>query len=211
MSRTHGVARSGSTPQTETAARKGREYARGLRNVVDIEVHPATGQLWVATNERDDLGDNMPADPVGPIMEGANYGWPFCYWNGSGWVADTRVPAGNPGCTGLTTYNGVQAHSAALGISIYGYGATQFPPEYAATAFTGLHGSWNHSTGVGYKVMRLPAPDGQPVAAEDFVTGWLTGRQQAWGRPVDTQIGADGALYISDDSAGAVYRVWWTG
>ena len=119
------------------------------------------------------------------------------------------MPAGNPGCTGLTPYNGLQAHTAPLGIALYTAG--QFPAEFAGSAFVGLHGSWNHSSGVGYKVMRLPAGDGVPGAAEDFATGWMTGPQQAWGRPVDTQVGPDGALYVSDDAAGAVYRIVWVG
>jgi glucose/arabinose dehydrogenase len=190
----------------------GREYARGLRNVVDLEFHPETGQLWGVTNERDQLGDDVPPEPVGPIAEGGDYGWPYCYRDGSRWVADPRVPARNPNCQGLTAYNGIQAHAAPLGITLAP--ARQFPPEYHRSGFVGLHGSWNRSEGVGFKVIRVPIVNGQPQPEEDFVTGWLTGPQgpaDAWGRPVDVQPGPDGTLFISDDRAGAVYRVVFTG
>lgn len=90
----------------------GREFARGLRNVVDLSFDPASGMLWAATNERDALGDDIPPEPVTPVNEGADYGWPYCYWNGDSWQVDARVPSRNPRCEGLTRYFGVQAHSA---------------------------------------------------------------------------------------------------
>jgi glucose/arabinose dehydrogenase len=186
------------------------EFARGLRNVVDLTVKPDSGEVWVATNERDALGDNVPPEPITAISPGQNYGWPFCYWNGSAWAVDTRVPARNPACTGLTQYYGLPAHSAPLGIAFYTQ--TRFPADVAGSGFVALHGSWNHSTGVGFKLVRFPFAEGAPQPAEDFVSGWLTGRpQDAWGRPVDVQEGADGALYLSDDRAGAVYRIAYTG
>jgi glucose/arabinose dehydrogenase len=189
----------------------GGEYARGLRNVVDLEFQPETGQLWGVTNERDLLGDDVPPDLIGPIQEGADYGWPFCYWDG-GWTVDPRVPARNPGCGGLTVSFGIQAHSAPLGLTFAG--AQQLPPEYARSAFVGLHGSWNRSQGTGFKVIRVSIVDGQPQSAEDFISGWLTGPRgpgDAWGRPVDVQVAPDGSLFVSDDTAGAVYRVTFTG
>jgi glucose/arabinose dehydrogenase len=189
----------------------GAEYARGLRNVVDLELHPGTGQLWGVTNERDALGDDIPPEPIGPIVEGSDYGWPYCYWAGAAWVADTRVAARNPSCQGLTQYYGVQAHSAPLGLSLAA--PAQFPPDYQDSAFVGLHGSWNRSEGTGFKVIRVPIVGGQPQAAEDFVSGWLTGPRgpnDAWGRPVDVQPAPDGSLWVSDDGTGAVYRVAFT-
>lgn len=186
----------------------GREYARGLRNVVDLELHPQTGVLWGVTNERDQLGDDIPPDPVGPIVEGADYGWPYCYWDRSRWVVDTRVPVRNPDCAGLMEHYGVQAHSAPLGLAFMT--GAQFPAEYRGSLFVGLHGSWNRSEGTGFKVIRVPVINGQPQSAEDFVTGWLTGPRgpnDAWGRPVDVQMAPDGSLFVSDDTAGAIYRV----
>ncbi len=191
---------------------RGQEYARGLRNVVDLQIHPETGQLWGVTNERDQLGDDIPPEPIGPIVEGADYGWPYCYWDRSRWVVDGRVPRSNPSCQGLTPYYGYQAHSAPLGMTFYT--GTQFPPEYQGSAFVGLHGSWNRSEGTGFKVIRVPVVDGQPQPAEDFVAGWLTGPRgpaDAWGRPVDVQTAPDGSLFVSDDGAGAVYRITFTG
>jgi glucose/arabinose dehydrogenase len=189
-----------------------REYARGLRNVVDLTINPSTGELWGATNERDNLGDDIPPDPVSSIGGDANYGWPFCFWNNGSWAVDPRVPARNPGCSGLTVYNGIQAHSAPLGLTF----STQsgFPIELAGSIYVASHGSWNRSSGVGYKVQRIPIADGVPQPAQDFVSGWLTGTrgpQDAWGRPVDIQDGPDGALYVSDDLAGAIYRVYYVG
>lgn len=186
----------------------GREYARGLRNVVDLEFQPQTGILWGVTNERDQLGDDVPPDPVGPIVEGADYGWPYCYWDRSRWVVDTRVPARNPDCSGLTEHHGVQAHSAPLGLAFMT--GNQFPADYRGSLFVGLHGSWNRSEGTGFKVVRVPVVNGLPQPAEDFVTGWLTGTRgpnDAWGRPVDVQMAPDGSLFVSDDTAGAIYRV----
>lgn len=189
-----------------------REYARGLRNTVDLAINPVTGELWGAINERDYLGDDIPPDPVTAIYDGADYGWPYCYWDGSRWRVDTRVPARNPSCTGLTNYYGIQAHSAPLGIDFYTQ--AQFPGDYWGSAFVGLHGSWNRTDATGYKVIRIPFIDGQPQPPEDFVTGWLLsqrGPANSWGRPVDVQSGLDGALYVSDDQAGAVYRIAYTG
>jgi glucose/arabinose dehydrogenase len=190
----------------------GREYARGLRNVVDLDIHPVTGQLWGVTNERDQLGDDVPPEPVGPILEGADYGWPYCYRDGGAWHVDQRVPAHPGGCDGLTPYFEIQAHSAPLGFVF----ATdrQLPPDYAGSAFVALHGSWNRTEGTGFKLIRVQVADGQPQSAEDFATGWQIGPRgpsDAWGRPVDVQAAPDGSLYLSDDRAGAIYRIAFTG
>lgn len=189
---------------------EGREYARGLRNVVDLTIDPVLGGLWVATNERDALGDDIPPEPVTAVAQGADYGWPFCFWNNGSWAVDARVPARNPGCSGLTPYYGLPAHTAPLGITFAPQGV--LPSDMTGSAFVAQHGSWNHSQGVGFKVTRIPFTDNVPQQPQDFVTGWMTGRpQDAWGRPVDVQDGPDGALYVSDDHAGAIYRVSFTG
>jgi glucose/arabinose dehydrogenase len=190
----------------------GREYARGLRNVVDLGIHPVTGQLWGVTNERDQLGDDVPPEPVGPILGGADYGWPYCYRDGGAWTVDQRVPVRPGGCEGLTPYFEIQAHAAPLGLAFAA--DRQFPPDYAGSAFVALHGSWNRTEGTGFKVIRVQVADGQPQAAEDLATGWQIGPRgptDAWGRPVDVQVAPDGSLYVSDDRAGAVYRIVFTG
>ena len=96
------------------------------------------------------------------------------------------------------------AHNAPLGFDFYR--GEQFPPEYRGDVFVALHGSWNRSTPDGYKVVRVRVENGRPTRWEDFATGWLSGRQ-AWGRPVDVLSGPDGALYVSDDRADAIYRI----
>ena len=189
----------------------GREFARGLRNVVDLSFDPASGMLWAATNERDALGDDIPPEPVTPVNEGADYGWPYCYWNGDSWQVDARVPSRNPRCEGLTRYFGVQAHSAPLGIT-FPVG-TGLPETFRGNGFASYHGSWNRSIATGYKVARVITNEGRPVASEDFVTGWNIGPRgpgDAWGRPVDIQEGPDGSLFLTDDVAGAVYRIAYT-
>lgn len=191
----------------------GTEHARGLRNVVDLAIDPVTGQLWAATNERDNLGDDIPPEPVTPVLAGADYGWPYCYWNGGGWQADGRVPGRNPTCTGLTAYHGEQAHAAPLGVGFVS--GTAFPEEWRRSAFAAFHGSWNRSVQTGFKVVRIALDAaGAPAGTDDFVTGWNRGTRgpgDAWGRPVDVQEGPDGALYVSDDLAGAIYRIAWAG
>jgi glucose/arabinose dehydrogenase len=101
----------------------------------------------------------------------------------------------------------MQAHSAPLGLTFYH--GQMFPPEYRGDLFIGFHGSWNRSTKTGYKVVRVRMRDGRPAAAEDFATGWLVG-DRVWGRPVDASVGPDGALYVSDDYAGLIYRITYS-
>ncbi|MGH7361375.1 MAG: PQQ-dependent sugar dehydrogenase, partial [Candidatus Methylomirabilales bacterium] len=96
------------------------------------------------------------------------------------------------------------AHSAPLGLGFYT--GTMFPEEYRGDLFVAFHGSWNRSVPTGYKVVRIPFSGGKPGPVLDFATGWLEGRS-AWGRPVDVLVGADGALFVSDDGAGQIYRI----
>ena len=100
-----------------------------------------------------------------------------------------------------------QAHAAPLGLVFYT--GTQFPAEYRGDAFVALHGSWNRSVPVGYKVIRVRLSGTAPLA-EDFATGWLAGDRH-WGRPVDLAVAPDGALFLSDDGLGAVYRITYRG
>ena len=102
----------------------------------------------------------------------------------------------------------IQAHSAPLGLAFYT--GTMFPGEFRGDLFVALHGSWNRSTPVGYALIRIPMAAGRPGAPQEVVTGWLQG-SRAWGRPVDVITGKDGALYVSDDSAGAIYRITYSG
>ncbi len=175
-------------------------FAQGLRNAVGI-AFGAQGLLWGVVNGRDWLGDDFPPEILVQIKDGRHYGWPHC--NGR------RVPDpdfGRPGfcdTVELPDFE-MQAHSAPLGMAFYT--GRMFPPEYRGDIFIGFHGSWNRSTKTGYKVVRVRMRDGRPVGIEDFAAGWLAG-DRVWGRPVDVSVGPDGALYVSDDYAGRIYRI----
>lgn len=184
-----------------------RIFASGLRNAVGLTIHPQTGALWATNNGRDLLGDDVPPETVYQVVEGANYGWPTCI---NGYLADPE--AGQAGsCEGIgRPVVEMQAHSAPLGLVFYT--GTTFPAEYRDDLFIALHGSWNRSTLTGYKVVRLPFANGAPAASvEDFATNWLDESSgEVSGRPVGLAVGSDGALYISDDKGGYIYRISYT-
>ncbi len=175
-------------------------FAQGLRNAVGITFDDG-GRLWGVVNGRDRLGDEFPPEILVQIKDGKHYGWPHC--NGR------RIPdpdLGRPGfCETVELPDlEMQAHSAPLGLIFYR--GQMFPAEYRGDLLIGFHGSWNRSTKTGYKVVRVRMRDGRPVAIEDFAAGWLVG-DRVWGRPVDVSLGPDGALYVSDDYAGRIYRI----
>ncbi|HEY3280599.1 MAG TPA: PQQ-dependent sugar dehydrogenase [Gemmatimonadales bacterium] len=179
----------------------GRVFARGLRNSVGLAVHPTTGELWATNNDRDNLGDNVPPERINIIKDGKYYGWPQCYLPG------LRNPEyTNPDCSAVEppaiTF---QAHSAPLGMGFYT--GTVFPADYRGDAFVAYHGSWNRSVPTGAKVVRVQVQNGRPVGIDDFVTGWQLSDGSRWGRPVGIVMAADGALLISDDMGGKIWRV----
>lgn len=181
-------------------------FASGLRNAVGMAFHPLTGQLYATENGRDWLGDNLPPDEINLVEEGKNYGWPICYGKN---VHDTnfdkntyiRDPCEN--CT--PSLVDLQAHSAPLGLNFY-YG-TSFPQEYQGNLFVCFHGSWNRQEPTGYKVVRINMTD---LTVHDFATGWLQGTS-VLGRPVDVIVSDDGSLFVSDDNAGRIYRIYYGG
>ena len=183
--------------------------AEGLRNTVGLAFHPETGALWASQNERDRLGDDVPAEELNILSPGGvveHFGWPYCYEN--------RIPNpeyANPPRCGNTVPPALemQAHSAPLGMVFYD--GEQFPSEYRGDLFLAFHGSWNRSEPTGYKVVRVRVENGQPVSYEDFAAGWLTGGGAVLGRPVAVEVGPDGSLYVSDDGAGRIWRVRWVG
>jgi glucose/arabinose dehydrogenase len=186
-------------------------FAKGLRNAVGLAVNPKTDTVWVTVNGRDWLGDDLPPETIYDLgKDGGDAGWPYCYGD--------RVPDSNftkPGdnrCQSVIEPKvQMQAHSAPLGLAFYE--GSQFPAEYQNNIFVAFHGSWNRSVPTGYKVVRVKLDDkGQPQGgAEDFITGWLApGEKQKgrWmGRPVGIVFGSDGSMYLSDDSAGVIYRI----
>lgn len=185
-----------------------RIYASGLRNAVGLALHPESGELWATNNGRDLLGDELPPENVYIIREGADYGWPACH---SGDIVDPDF--GSEGaCAGVgQPVVEMQAHSAPLGLTFYD-GET-FPEEYRGDLFIAFHGSWNRSEPTGYRVVRLPFTGGESAdGVVDFATGWLDEASgDVPGRPVDVLVGADGALYVSDDKGGYIYRIQYEG
>jgi hypothetical protein len=184
-------------------------FAAGIRNCVSVLVQPGTNTLWCAVNERDLLGDNLPPDYVTRVKPGAFYGWPW-YYLGSN--EDPRHKGERPDLAGKVTAPDVliQAHSAPLGMVFYTArtGPAVFPVQYRGDAFVGLHGSWNRTRRTGYKVVRLLMKNGQPTGEyQDFLTGFVVDPKSVWGRPVGVTVAHDGALLVSDDASGVIWRV----
>lgn len=185
-----------------------RRFASGLRNPVGLAFHPETGRLWTTVNERDWRGGGAPPDYVTEVFEGAAYGWPDCFAERGVFTPDPEF-AGHRRCAGLTPATlELPAHSAPLGLTFYTGRA--FPPAYRGNLFVALHGSRPGLPAEGYKVVRVTFAGGRPSAVEDFITGWRAG-DEVRGRPVDVITGADGALYVSDDHGGRIYRVAFRG
>lgn len=185
----------------------GRIFATGLRNAVGLAVHPATGELWATNNGRDLMGEDVPPETVYVVRDGADYGWPFCH---SGNLPDPEL--GGPGaCDGVEQpVATMQAHTAPLGAVFYT--GDSFPEEYRGDLFIAQHGSWNRSEPVGYAVVRLPLDGDTPAGAvADFAAGWRDESGAVGGRPVGLAIGPDGALYVSDDRGGFIYRIAYAG
>lgn len=174
-----------------------------MRNAVGLALNPVTGDVWATNNGRDLLGNDQPLETVYVLREGADAGWPRCH---AGSLVDPEFGS-TTACDGVA--NPVitdTAHSAPLGITFYS--ASMFPEDYRGDLFIAYHGSWNRTPPTGYKVVRVPIEDGK-VAGEplDFATGWLEQDGSSTGRPVGVVVASDGALLISDDKAGVVYRL----
>jgi glucose/arabinose dehydrogenase len=186
-----------------------RVFASGLRNPVALAIHPATGDLWTVVNERDGLGDNLPPDYATRVRDGGFYGWPWYY---IGTHEDPRHRGQRPDLRDKVTTPDVllEAHSAPLGIAVYT--GTQFPAEYRGDLFVAAHGSWNRATRTGYKLVRVRLKDGRPTGEyEDFMTGFVSSDSAVWGRPVGIAVARDGALLMSDDASGTVWRIAYAG
>ena len=214
----------------------GRLYARGLRNAEGLAFFPGTDDLWVAVNNRDNLPypfddgtgqygqvipsyvDDHPPDELIRLRDGGNYGWPFCNPNPDMATGlfdmpfdrdyDTNRDGSRADCSTMDRVTlGIQAHSAALGLAFLQ--GTTFPSPWSSAAAIALHGSWNRETPTGDKVILVPFVSGnqQPSSAVDLVTGWTDSDETYWGRPVDVAVDLGGALLISDDASGTIYRL----
>lgn len=188
-------------------------YATGIRNGVGMAVNQITGDLWVSTNERDALGDNLVPDYVTRVKEGGYYGWPWYYM---GNFEDPRRKGERPDLAGKAIVPDVleQSHSASLEMTFYTAtsGAAAFPEEYRGDAFVALHGSWNRNTRTGYKVIRVRLDHGVPTGEyDDFLTGFVVDNYSVWGRPVGVTVAHDGALLVTEDGNRTMWRIAYTG
>lgn len=225
----------GAIYQYDADGSNGRLFARGLRNAEGLAIVPGTNTLWVAVNNRDNTPyplddgsgnygkvfpsyvDNHPPDEFIQVRDGGNYGWPFCNPNPDTPVGLNTMPfdrdydlnsSGTVNCDTMDKVTkGIQAHSAALGLTFLQ--STKFADAYRNGAVIALHGSWNRTAKAGYKVIYYPwnSTAQMPGAQVDLITGWLDNNNYNWGRPVDTVVDLQGNLLISDDSSGAVYKL----
>jgi len=182
-----------------------RNYATGLRNCSGMTIQPGTDSLWCTGNERDHLGADVPTDYLTTVQGGGFYGWPWYYIGGN---EDPAHAGQRPDLKNEVIVPEVliQAHSSTLQVLFYNGQA--FPAEYQGDAFATLHGSWNREHRTGYKVIRALMQNGKPTGEyEDFMTGFVLDAQRVYGRPAGIAVTQDGALLVSDDANGTIYRV----
>jgi glucose/arabinose dehydrogenase len=183
-----------------------RPYATGLRNANGFDWDPATERLWAGDNGQDGLGPDFPPDEINLVEAGKHYGFPFFIGNNR----PNKVPGDENVRPSLTASNVVAPalelppHVAATDLRFYT--GAMFPAPYRNAMFLALHGSTATPPKVGYKVVRVLFKDGRPVGIEDFISGWLKDDVVS-GRPAGLAVGGDGALYISDDNRGFIYRI----
>lgn len=182
-------------------------YARGVRNSVGFTWHPATDHLWFTDNGRDLMGDDVPPDELNRATEqDQHFGYPYCH---GGEIPDPEFAADRTCDEFVPPVQKMDAHVAALGLKFYT--GEMFPEAYRNQIIIAEHGSWNRSIPIGYRLMLVKLDDeGNSLGKEPFIEGWLQ-RSRAWGRPVDVLVQPDGSLLVSDDKAGVVYRVTYTG
>jgi glucose/arabinose dehydrogenase len=189
-------------PQTGTT----RLFASGLRNPNGLSWQPQSGALWVAVNERDEIGSDLVPDYMTSVKDGGFYGWPYSYY---GQHVDERVQPQKPELVAkaLVPDYALGAHTASLGLTFYQ--GDLLPERYRNGAFVGQHGSWNRKPRSGYKVIFVPFDmSGQPAGdAQDVLTGFVNDDGDALGRPVGVAVDKPGALLVADDVGNTVWRV----
>jgi len=176
--------------------------ARGVRNSVGFDWHPNTGELWFTDNGRDMLGDDSPPDELNRVQQGGmHFGFPYCHGKD---VSDPKFGRKHSCQEFNAPAQELGPHVASLGMRFYT--GSMFPEEYRGQIIIAEHGSWNRSKKIGYRLMLVRLNGSQPVSYEVFAEGWKQG-EKAWGRPVDVEVMPDGSLLVSDDYAGAIYRI----
>jgi len=177
-------------------------YATGIRNTVGFDWNPVDGSLWFTDNGRDGLGDDTPKDELNRINNpGDHFGFPQCHGY------DTADPQlGNPDSCGDQQKPALELgpHVASLGMKFYH--GEMFPQEYKKRIIIAEHGSWNRTEPIGYRLTSVDIEGQSASNYQTFVDGWLVG-EEAWGRPVDLAELPDGSILVSDDKAGAIYRI----
>ena len=179
-------------------------FASGVRNTVGFDWSPKTSELWFTENGRDMMGDDIPGDELNHAPRaGLHFGFPYCH---AGSVLDPEFGKEKKCDDYAKPAVTLGAHVAALGMRFY-RGKT-FPAKYSGQVFVAEHGSWNRRKKSGYRVMMATVKDNKINSYEPFLEGFLK-NEKAWGRPVDVENAADGSLLVSDDEAGAIYRVFY--
>jgi glucose/arabinose dehydrogenase len=177
-------------------------FAHGIRNTVGFDWHPETKVLWFTNNGRDWMGDDLPPDTLhrAPV-KGLDFGFPYCH---AGDIPDPEY--GEMRRCGEFAGPALKLgpHVAPLGMKFYT--GDMFPKKYENQILIAEHGSWNRTVPIGYRIMLVRLREQVPVSYEVFAEGWLQGKG-AWGRPVDIIVMPDGALLVSDDRAGVIYRI----
>ena len=191
--------------EIDIATKTMRLFASGLRNPNGLSWNPQSGELWVAVNERDEIGSDLVPDYMTSVKDGGFYGWPYSYY---GQNVDVRVQPQKPDlvATAIVPDYALGAHTGSLGLTFNT--GTLFGEAMAGGAFVGQHGSWNRDPPSGYKVIFVPFSNGKPSGQPaDILTGFVNGDEEAMGRPVGVAIARDGALLVADDVGNKVWRV----
>ncbi len=177
-------------------------FARGVRNTVGFDWHPRTGELWFTDNGRDWLGDNQPPDELNRAPSaGLHFGFPYRHGRD---IPDPEYGKYRHSAKFIPPEMELGPHVASLGMRFYT--GAMFPESYREQIFIAEHGSWNRTVPIGYRITLVRLRDNRAVSYETFAQGWLQ-NGSAWGRPVDLQVMPDGSLLVSDDKAGAIYRI----